>query len=236
MPVILVSAFNRGDTAVIYLEETYDLHPATPACRDQFVAFAEQELIPVYSESGARLVAAWSCDAERWGRISQVLEFDDFTTYESYRDAVTGSQGWTAIAAQLEALAPGQRHRLLEPLVANFVPVLHEAIRSGQSNPLRQYMLATLEVAPGMMESMRQGLSAVAASGSLPIVMSWRLVSGKQNTVIDLWKSSLQRPGYQTQAEYAANGIDGDWWTNLRLIAPEERIVFVDPLPYSPLA
>ena len=221
---------------MIYLEETYDLHPATPACRDQFVAFAEQELLPACTKLGGRLVAAWSCDAERWGRISQVLEFDAYATYENYREAIAGSQDWAAIADQLESLAPGQTHRLLEPLVPGFIPILHEAIKSSQSNPLRQYMLATLEVAPGMMGLMRQGLSAVADSGSLPIVMSWRRVSGKQNTVIDLWKSSLQRPGYQTQEQYTANGIDSTWWTNLRIMAPEESIVFVDPLPYSPLA
>jgi hypothetical protein len=221
---------------VIYLEETYDLNPATPTRRDQFVAFAEHELAPVYGESGARLVAAWNCDSERWGRLTQILEFDNFTTYENYRLALAGNQRWSAISGELQSLAPVQQHRLLEPLVPNFVPVLHRAIQSSQGNPLRQYMLAILEVAPGMMELMRQGLSAVADSQSLPIVMSWRLVSGKQNTVIDLWKSSLQRPGYQTQDEYTANGIDDDWWTNLRLMAPEEKIVFLDPLPYSPLA
>jgi len=226
----------REATAMIYLEETYDMNPATPVVRDQFIALAAEEIIPAYSEFGARLVAAWTCNAVRWGQITQMLEFDNFTTYDQYREAMASSKSWPDISNKLEALAPERQHRLLESLVPNFVPVLQRAIQDSTDTPLQQYMLATLEVAPGMMDMMRQGLSEVADSGSLPIAMSWRVLSGKQNVVIDLWKSSLQRPGFQTQENFAAGGIDADWFANLRILAPEENIVFVDPLPYSPLA
>jgi hypothetical protein len=221
---------------MIYLEETYDMNPATPVVRDQFIALAAEEIIPAYTEYGARLVAAWTCNAVRWGQITQMLEFDNFTAYDHYCDALANSQSWSDTYKKLETLAPERQHRLLESLVPNFVPVLQKAIQDSADTPLQQYMLATLEVAPGMMDMMRQGLSEVADSGSLPIAMSWRVLSGKQNTVIDLWKSSLQRTGFQTQADFSAGGIDADWFANLRILAPEEKIFFVDPLPYSPLA
>jgi hypothetical protein len=60
---------------MIYLKETFNLAPASPETRDEFVAFAQSDLVPAYERLGARLVAAWFSHAEWYGQITQVLAF-----------------------------------------------------------------------------------------------------------------------------------------------------------------
>ncbi len=220
---------------MIYLEETLNLTPATPVVRDDYVAFASARLMPAYTGLAARLVAAWGCDSERFAQITQILEFDDFGAFGRFREALAADPELAPLTQELDSFAPTRRHRLLEPIVPSFVPVLHDAIASSQDTPLHSYNLAILTVAPGMMKPMSEGLAAISESRALPIAMSWRVVTGNPNEIIDLWKGSLERPGHQTQASFTAGGLDEAWWQNLRVVAPDERVVPVYPVPYSPL-
>lgn len=220
---------------MIYLEETLNLHPATPDTLDKFVAFAQQELIPSYNDLSTRLVAAWYSNIERWGQVTQILEFDDLNTFGNYRSKMSADSQYQALAAKVESFAPVRRHRLLEPLVPDFSAILHKAISDSQEVPLGSYNLAILNVAATQMTAMVAGLSAVAQEGTLPIIMSWRPVAGNPNEIIDVWKGSLQQSGYQSKAWFNANGLTEEWWQGLRIVAPDERVVSVYTLPHSPL-
>lgn len=218
---------------MIYFEETLNLRPATPATLDAFIEFAQGDLVPAYEQRGARLVAAWFTHVQVFSQVTQVLEFDSLSDFGSFRAHILNDPALAAVRSRLDSLAPVRRERLLEPLVDTFVDILHDAIAESRAKPVRSYNLAILEVAPGRMEDMTSALADVAASRQLPIVMSWRQVAGDPNEIIDVWKGSLSQPGYRPKD---AGPFDDAWWTNLRSLAPEERLVPVYTLPYSPLA
>ncbi len=54
---------------MIYLEETYDLVPASPTTLDELVALSEERLVKDYGDHGARLVAAWFSDTFQFHRV-----------------------------------------------------------------------------------------------------------------------------------------------------------------------
>ena len=221
---------------MIYLEETLNLAPATPMSLDGFIDFAQDKLLTRYPETGARLSAAWYSEVEYFRQVTQLLEFDDLNAFADYRNELDRSSSWKEIEAELSARAPVRRYRLLEPLVPEFATVFNKAIAASRDTPLKTYMLAILEVAPGQMQNMVAGLASVAENGSLPIVMSFRPLTGNPNEVIDVWKGSLQQSGYQKMESDSSAGFNQEWWTNLLIMAPQERIVHAYTLPYSPLA
>jgi hypothetical protein len=220
---------------MIYLEETLNLQPATPDTLDKFIEFAQQDLIPSYHDLGTRLVAAWYSDIEMFNQVTQILEFEDLNAYGNYHSRMMTEAPFQELAAKQESFAPVRRYRLLEPLVAAFSPLLHKAISDSQATPLGSYNLATLQVAATKMSDMVSGLAMVAESEALPIIMSWRPVAGNPNEIIDVWKGSLEHSGYQTKERYNSMGLNDEWWQNLRIMAPEERLVSVYTLPHSPL-
>jgi hypothetical protein len=220
---------------MIYLEETLNLQPATPDTLDKFIEFAQHDLVPSYHDLGTRLIAAWYSDIEMFNQVTQILEFEDLNAFGNYRSRMMTETPCQRLASQLESFAPVRHHRLLEPLVPAFSPILHKAISDSQTAPLGSYNLAILKVAATKMDEMVNGLSMVAESEALPIIMSWRPVAGNPSEIIDVWKGSLQHSGYQTKERYGSMGLDDDWWKNLRIMAPEERVVSVYTLPHSPL-
>jgi hypothetical protein len=98
-----------------------------------------------------------------------------------------------------------------------------------QKAPLGTYFLAVLETLPGKFKELTAGLEA-GPPGAFPIVASLRPITGKNNMLIDVWKSSLAQPGYQP-----AGDAMKDFFLRLRELAPKERLEHVFTLPYSPL-
>lgn len=212
---------------MIYSWETFSVEPASPEGLDNFVAFARDTLIPRYERLGARLAAAWYSDIESFCQVTQVLEFDDLAALGAFREKAQQDEGWAECEKRLEELAPERWQRLLEPFA---VPpeTLKEASAQSRETPLNVYTLAVLEVAPGKMAQLRQGMEAAAKT--LPLVANWRAVTGKQNEVIDVWKGAMRQSGYEQSSEGTNRFFRG-----VRTLAPKERLYPVFPLPYSPL-
>lgn len=213
---------------MIYLEETLNLVPASPETLDGFVSFAQEHLVPVVKRLGCRLLLAWYNDLEWFCQVKQVLEFDDLDGLKEFRVKASQEPAWGEYAARLEEMAPVRSSRLLEPLAPVWPEVLRQAAAQSQETPLGAYSLAILEVAPNQWDSFVAGLSRPPAN--LPIIASWRPLSGSPNEVIDLWKGGLRLGGYQP----ADDGMK-DFFRNLRVRAPKERLVPVFTLPYSDL-
>ena len=213
---------------MIYLEETFNLMPASPETMDIFVEFAQEKLVPSCQRLGARLVAAWYSDAETFGQVMQVLEFDDLAALGAFRAKAADDEVWAACEARLEELAPVRRSRLMEGLSPVPPETTRAAAAESTESPLGAYSLAILEVNPGMMPQFIAGLEASVKT--LPIVASWRTIVGRQNEVTDVWKGALRQSGYQPAEEGTKHFFRG-----LREIAPRERLLVVYPLPYSPL-
>jgi hypothetical protein len=208
---------------MIYLAQDFDIHPATPETRDRFIEAANEQFLPAQTAAGGTLLAAWFSYSSWFYRITQVIEFPDLATYDGFRrDGALRS----AVSA-LSALCADTRDELLEPLGPVPTGTLDDAIAASHDNPEEVYTCAILEVNPGRMEDFTKLLAMGAPN--LPILASWRPVSGNPNLVIDLWKGNLEH-GYR-----ASTPAEATFFTPLRDVAPKERLVTCYPLPYSPL-
>ena len=211
---------------MIYLKESFNLHPASPATRDEFVQVVEKVVMPAAERLGARLVGAWFAHEEWFSQILHVTEFDDLAALGAWRDAAQADAEARDGRAQLSALAPERRVEVLEPLGPIAVSSLHEAIEESSREAVGTYTFAILEVAPGRMENFTSMLGA--AGGGLPIIACWRDVSGNPDRVIDLWKGDTGRTGYRPSDDRT-----NAFFEPLRQIAPRERMMRLHPLPVA---
>ena len=70
---------------MIYVEETLNLMPASPETIETFVSFSEEQLVPCSERLGARLVAAWSSNADVFSQVMNVWEFDGLAAFGEFR-------------------------------------------------------------------------------------------------------------------------------------------------------
>lgn len=213
---------------MIYLRQDFDLEPASPATRDRFVALAEESLVPGLARLGGRLIGAWFNHVEWWSQLTHVVELDSLAALDDFRLKARGDSEWQAGMAEVDALAPRRRESLLEPLGPVPVERLHEAIAAQRDAPEGAHTMAILEVNAGAMERFDALLRG--AVGGLPIVASWRSMTGNPNEVIDLWNGDIGADGYRPNSK----GMEA-FFGPLREVAPRERLVPMRPLPYSPL-
>lgn len=213
---------------MIYLEETFNIIPASPEGLDIFIEFIQEKLIPICEQLGLRLIAAWSCNIDRFSQVTHILEFDDLEALKAFRNKSSQNRKWGEYTAKLEELAPERHSRLLEPLESVPSKILHKTITKSQKKPSGAYSLAVLEVAPGKMQDFITTLKD-AAKG-FPIIASWRPIAGSPNEVIDLWKGALMQQNYKPVDDFMRQ-----FFRQVRELAPKERLRTVYTLPYSQL-
>ena len=215
---------------MIYLQQDFDLHPASPRTRDAFVALAQDALVPAAERHGARLVAAFFGNSEWFFRMTHFLQLPSLAAFEAWRADCRRDAAACDAASRAEAMSAARRETLLESLGANSEEALERGIESAREKPQSVYTAAHLEIARGRMADFTKLLAA--AGPGLPIVASWRPVAGNPDLVIDLWKGDVE----QASARYApADARANAFMDPLRELAPKERVVRYFPLPYSPL-
>ena len=218
---------------MIYLEEKFNLMPASPVTIENFIEFAQKQLVPICERLGARLIAGWYTNSEWFSQVTQIMEFDDMDALKDFRKKTSQDPEWGEYAAGLEEFAPERRSRLLEPLGPVQPDVLHKAMRRSQRKPVKVYLLATLEVAPDKMSEFLSGLEEAAKM--VPIIASWRPIGGSPNEVIDLWKGmDFILDGF-TKGYEPPHDFSREFFTQLRQIAPKEHAELVFTLPYAQL-
>jgi hypothetical protein len=213
---------------VIYLKQSFDIEPAAPSTRDRLVETMNERVLPANEHLGARLVGAWFAHEEWFSQVIHVTEFDDLAALGAYRDAAAEDAKAREGVAQLAELAPVQRIELVEPLGPIAVSKLHEAIAASADEPVGTYTFAILEVAGGRMDEFSALLGG--AADQLPIIACWNDLTGSPNRVIDLWKGDVGRGGYRPN-DPGQEAFFGP----LRKIAPQEKMMRLHAMPYSPL-
>lgn len=215
---------------MIYLQQDFDLHPASPRTRDAFVALAQEALVPAAERHGARLVAAFFGNSEWFFRVTHFLELPSLAAFEAWRAGCLRDAAACDAASRAAALTASRCDTLLESLGAIPADALSRGIESAREKPQAVYTAAHLEIAPGRMADFTKLLAA--AGPALPILASWRPVAGNPDLVIDLWKGDVEA----AYARYAPSDARANaFFDPLRELAPKERVVRYFPLPYSPL-
>ncbi|MCP4137047.1 MAG: hypothetical protein GY754_39125 [bacterium] len=218
---------------MIYLEETFNTVPATPKSVDNFIAIAQEQLIPAYERLGTRLIAAWFSNAETLFQVTQLLEFDDLAAFESFHSATANDEAWIETQKTLDGFTANKRSRLLEPIDPKFSTFLHNAIAASQNEEIKTFTYAELQVVPEHIDEFIEKLIENNSADS-PMITSLRPIIGERNTIIDIWKINLQI-GYHPQDFFYQIGFPEEWWNWIRKMAPQERMVAIFPLPHSPL-
>lgn len=213
---------------MIYLKQSFNIEPASPATRDRFIEAVNKHVLPANEKLGARLVGAFFAHEEWFSQIIHITEFDGLAALGAYRDAAAKDGQASEGVAQMANLAPEQRIEIVEPLGPVAVDTLHTAIADSAKEPVGTYQFAILDVTPSKMDEFSALLGAAAAG--LPIIACWNDVSGNPNRIIDLWKGDTGRPGYQPNSP----GQEA-FFGPLRQIAPRENMMRLHVLPYSPL-
>jgi hypothetical protein len=210
---------------MIYLEQRFDLHPASPETLDHFIDFAQAQLVPAQEKAGARLAGAFRSHNQWYCQVVQLLQFPDLAAHGAFHEAMKAD---AASAARLEELAPKRRTQLFEAAGPVPAEALDAAIDASADKPEEAYTYAILEVLPGRMEDFLKLLRAAAPR--LPIVAALTPVAGNPNQIVDLWKSAMGIDTYEP-----ANPALKSFMDPLREVAPTERMENLFSLPYSPL-
>lgn len=213
---------------MFYLEETLNLEPAAPVTMDKLVEYAQKEIVPAVESDGFRIFAAWYSNAEWFGQVRHVYEFEDFASIGKHWNDRKTDERWIDIEKNLSEMAPQRRFNILEDLNGIPAAVTQKAIEDSQKNPLGKYSLAILHVVPGMLDQFKAGLAA--SDGTMPIVASWTPVTGNRNVFIDVWKGTIAQDAYAPAADEMK-----EFFANLRPGAPREKVVNYSTLPYSTL-
>ena len=213
---------------MIYVKQSFNLDPASPANRDRFIKTVNDSVLPAEQRLGAGLVGAFFAHEEWYTQIIHVTEFENLAAYGAFRDAAASDGEASEGRAQLALSAPEQSVELVESIGPIATSKLHDAIAASEEKPEGVYTFAILDVSPGKMEEFNSLVDG--AQARLPILACWHGLSGSPNRVIDLWKGDTGAQGYAPNSD----GLEA-FFGPLRQIAPREKMMRLHALPYSPL-
>ena len=219
---------------MFYLIEKLDLQVATAKNLDRFIEVESHQVLPVYEQYNAKLMASWICSAETLMQITNIFEFDSFEAVRNIYDAINDDHSHQDVFQLSHSLISQMDWQIFCSCGQKFSEAFHQAVQTSQSAPLKTYTLATLELNRNKMPLLVPKQEAAIDIG-MPLIAFMKSVTGRHDQIIDIWKGDLQAAGYQTQAYYESIGMSEEWWNWIRDIAPKEKMVRVSVLPYSPL-
>lgn len=219
---------------MIYLHETFKLHTAMPTVLEGFIKFVDEQMIPLYEECGAKLNAAWFCNAQTVFQVNQIVEFENHEAFLKFSCFIKEHADDESFEKTLNRITPQRTRQLYESAGSAFSTSFHNAIQESKKAPLKTYTIATLEVVHDQIAGLVQRNEGAIAAG-MPFITSMISITGKQNQIMNIWKGDFNAVGYQDQKFYDGLGFTEEWWKWVRSVAPQEGLATVYMLPYSPL-
>lgn len=213
---------------MIFVRDSFNLHPASPETLDRFCCVAQDRLLPAVEQAGGQTVGAWFCHEEWFSQVVHVTAFEDLAAYGDFLQSAGADGSLADAAGAISELAPERGTELMETLGPIAEKALDDAIEKSQAEPAGVYTFAILDVLPGCMDRFKEMLGAAGAL--LPIVASWRHLSGNPDRITDLWSGDTGGFGYSPSNDQTAA-----FFGPLREVAPRERMMRLHVLPHSKL-
>jgi len=217
-----------------YLIEKLSLQVATPKNLDRFIEIESHQILPIYEQCSASLMASWISSAETLMQITNIFELAALDATVKIYDAINDNSTHKDARQLTRSLISETDWQLFHSCGQKFTEAFRQAVRSSHSAPLQSYTIATLELNRNKMPLLLP-TQEVAIDMGMPLIAFMKSVTGKHDQIIDIWKGDLQAAGYQPQAYYESIGMSEEWWDWIRDVGPKEKMIKVSVLPYSPL-
>ena len=219
---------------MFYLIEKLNLQVATAKNLDRFIEIESNQILSVYEQCEAKLMASWICSAETLMQITNVFELKSLEATSKIYNALNDDSSFQDIVQLSNSLISETDWQLYRSCSQKFSKTFHQAVQASQSAPLKSYTVATLNMSRNKMPLFLPRQEAAIDIG-MPLIAFMKSVTGRHDQIVDIWKGDIQEAGYQTQDYYESIGMTEEWWDWIRTIAPKEKMVKVSMLPYSPL-
>ena len=219
----------------LILEVRHRVKPLTNAAFDAFVDFYADEVFPRMADHGIDLFGAWKASGGEMGWDLSLQRYESMADAER-RLASLRKDG--DLAKSIERLR-GEVEIEEKTKFAHTVPYataerLEAAL--GEPDEERQYMLAVLQAGAGgalpALDGIAELVEQVESAGALQLVTAYATAIGNTGEITDLW---ILPRGARGMLRYRPGpGLDSIV-APLRRHAPEESLLFLNPLPYSKL-
>ena len=219
---------------MFYLIEKLNLQVATAKNLDRFIEIESSQILSVYEQCEAKLMASWICSAETLMQITNVFELKALEATSKIYNALNDDSSFQDIVQLSNSLISETNWQLYRSCGQKFSKAFHQAVQASQSAPLKSYTVATLNMSRNKMPLFLPKQETAIDIG-VPLIAFMKSVTGRHDQIVDIWKGDIQETGYQTQDYYESIGMTEEWWNWIRDIAPKEKMVKVSMLPYSPL-
>lgn len=219
---------------MFYLIEKLNLQLATAKNLDRYIEIESNQILSVYEQCEAKLMASWICSAETLMQITNIFELRSFESTLKIYNALNDDGSFQDAVQLSNSLISETNWQLYNSCGQKFSEAFHQAIQASKSAPLKTYTVAMLEMSRNKMPLLLPKQDAAIDIG-MPLIAFMKSVTGRHDQIIDIWKGDLQEAGYQNQTYYNSIGMTEEWWNWIRDIAPKEKMVRVSVLPYSPL-
>lgn len=219
----------------VILEVRHRVKPLVNAAFDAFVDFYADEVFPRMAEHGIDLFGAWKVSGGEMGWDLSLQRYDSMAHAEQCLASLR-KDGDLAKAIERIRGEVGLQERTKFAHVVPYATAERLEAALAEPDEERQYMLAVLQTATGGAQPAIEGIAGlveqVEAAGALQLVTAYATAIGNTGEITDLW---ILPHGARGMLRYRAGaGLDSIVGP-LREHAPEESILFLNPLPYSKL-
>ena len=220
----------------VFVQAIHTIRPIGGAIFDRWVDVYGTDVVPAMQRSGFELIGAWKRSSGALQQDLLLARFDSLAAYERAGEALRKDRRLgQSLGTLLAEMQLGEEVTLAQATPYATEQRLAKALAEKPAQP-RQYVQATLHARLGGQAAAYDAIGKIAdrleQANALQLVVAYEASTGVRGTIHDLW---VLPQGLRDLSYRPSGGGLGELETQLRAVAPEEEITYLNPLPYSPL-
>ncbi|MCC7365479.1 MAG: NIPSNAP family protein [Dehalococcoidia bacterium] len=217
----------------VIVEAIHVIKPITNTIFDRWVEWYGNEIIPAMERNGFDVLGAFKKSTGPMGEDMLLMRFENMAAYEAAGLSLRNDAKFVAAVSARKEWTISERAK-----TANIVPYATEQrlerMLAKPEKP-RQYMQATLQVSlggqPKAYELIGKLADLIDGSGRMALATAYETAIGQRGELTDIWAYFDGMP----DLSYRPGDPIAELTAELRKVAPEESITYLNPLPYSKL-